>query len=461
MANNKPYSNVTKRIAWPKDLRSNIRKMGKIKSSYGGLNSLEYVEWFQMLDGKPLRRVFAFAYEKRTYKKKVGKTYKIKPPKLCIREIARYYDHHQFLNEGLYVIPMAGKRVNFSLTYNNFSMWPKEHNTPCKYWEFWPTRHIQDYKQFLRENELYYTGWNSDIDMHFDEYLTLYLENPKIELLSKADMGYWIKYLRYLDTSKKTLHEIFKIPQECVPLLKDKRFNYEALMICRKTKESDINTILSYMNVGHIRKEYIESFKYRAEKPHAEILEILNAPKTYKYMSKLLSQKNFRSHDYIDYLKELETLGGLTDPKALYPKSFQKAHKEAYLRVKMAESAELLDGFKKSYKKYQKYAYENDSFLIRPVKEPGELFEESSKLDHCVRTYDKNVAAGTTEIMFIRKADKPDKPFYTLELKKKKVVQVRGKDNRDPSNDVSKFIEEWASNFNIQYSGKQNHYAYY
>ena len=117
-------------------------------------------------------------------------------------------------------------------------------------------------------------------------------------------------------------------------------------------------------------------------------------------------------------------------------------------------------GFRKAYKKHQKYIFENNGLLIRPVKEPSELYKESDALDHCVRGYDQNVAAGTTEIMFIRKKAAEDKPFFTLELKNKKVIQVRGKDNKDPDKTVEKFVSTWAENFRIKYTGEQAHYYY-
>lgn len=422
---------MTKRIANPKDLKKQIKSLGMcVKSNRLGLNSIEYVDYYQMFDGKPLRRVYAYAYSK--------------PDRvLHVKEVARYYDHRQYLNYCLYCIPMAGKRVDF-FGIGGFTPWPDKGNSPSRFWKFWPTQHLQRLDVFLRENNLPYTGWDKSMEdnIYFDEYITVYLENPKIELLSKAGFGYWVRYLKYLDTSKKLLHEIFKIKKEAVPLLQDSSFNYQALMVCRKTGYTDMNMIKTVLEIEKIKQYFILS---------EEINSIINQEKTVKYVAKLQNLKSFIIQDYVDYLRDLQKLGAINDPKAIYPKAFKKAHKETAMKIKLAESQKLIEGFKKNYQKHKKYIFEGEKYLIRPVIEPKELYKESEVLGHCVRTYDENVAAGTTEIMFIRKKNNETKPFYTLELKKKKVIQVRGKYNEDPTKSVIKFVEEWSKKFKIRY----------
>ena len=40
-------------------------------------------------------------------------------------------------------------------------------------------------------------------------------------------------------------------------------------------------------------------------------------------------------------------------------------------------------------------------------------------------------------------------PFYTLELKDKKINQVRGRNNTDPTDDVKDFVARWCRKFGI------------
>lgn len=444
MSNKNPYSNVTKYYPWPKDLRKDIAKLEPARAyrNYYGLHMIEYANYYSMLDGKPLKRVFAFAY---------SSTYKTKEKKLYIKEVARFYDHHQFLNPAIYMTP-GGKRVEWGVRDNHFYMWPEKNNSPSRFWDFYPQHFIQNLYLFLADNKLLYTGWNADIKLDFNEYLTYYLENPKIELLAKAGLDKWIKYIDYLDTSKKNVHEIFKIKKECVPLLKNKDFNYKDLLSCRKSGITDISI--------YIVQRDIESLKRNLNIHQPEIKEVLSQEKTFKYLVEQNKIDHFCTFDYYDYLKDLLSLGAINDPKQLYPKDFQKAHADAAVKVKVAKSQELIEGFEKSYKKHSKFSYESGGLLIRPVETIEELYRESQELHHCVRTYDKNVAAGTTEIMFIREVEHPDTPFFTLELKNKKVIQVRGEKNKNPGPDIESFVSKWAGLFNIDYSGKQVQFNY-
>ena len=446
MSNKNLYSNVTKYYPWPKDLRKDIAKLETKRAyrSYFGLHRIEYANYYSMLDGKPLKRVFAFAYSS-TYKTKNKK-------KLYIKEVARFYDHHQFLSPLIYMT-MGGKRVDWGIRDNHFYMWPAKNNSPSRFWEFYPQHFIQNPYLFLEDNNLLYTGWNADIKLDFNEFLTYYLENPKVELLAKAGLDKWIRYIDYLDTSKKSVHEIFKIKKECVHLLKNNSFNFNGLMNCRKSGITDISV--------YITQRDIDSLKRIFNVYQPEIKEVFGQEKTVMYLVEQNKKGNFLTYDYYDYLRDLLSLGAINDPKQLYPKDFQKAHADTAVKVKLAKSKELVDGFKKSYKKHSKFSYESDGLMIRPVKIPEELYRESEELHHCVRTYDKNVAAGTTEIMFIREIEHPDIPFYTLELKNKQVIQVRGDHNIGPTAIVEDFVTKWAEIFNIKYSGIQSNFNFY
>ena len=73
-----------------------------------------------------------------------------------------------------------------------------------------------------------------------------------------------------------------------------------------------------------------------------------------------------------------------------------------------------------------------------------ELRKEGESLRHCVATYAKRVVQKRTLILFVRKSDSPDKPFYTLEWNGD-VVQCRGFSNKDMTDDVMEFVEKFQS----------------
>ena len=46
-------------------------------------------------------------------------------------------------------------------------------------------------------------------------------------------------------------------------------------------------------------------------------------------------------------------------------------------------------------------------------------------------------------ILFLRRCEDLDKPFYTVEVRGKKIIQVRGWDNDAPTPEVEKFMAQW------------------
>lgn len=397
-----------------------------------------FVSYYDIFEGKPIERIFGFIClsNKRTIEN------------MLVKEVCRNYDHHQWLG-GVYSSYFGGYKYPY---YNTLDVFDIVKNK----WHFNYLYHMYSPKQFLDNNDIKYSGWTDECELDFFEYITTYFENPKCELLMKAGLGYWTKYLKNLDLTKKSLHEIFKIKQECTPLLHNSRFGYRELMVCRKYGYTDMEEIITRIALSyHCKKErIINDYKY-----DEYIIDILKDDATFKYFVKYKFASCGRIYDYIDYLKELKQLGALSDPKALYPKQFKKAHREATKKIDIKESEKFIKGFTKSYNKYKQYEFKKGNLIIMAVKLPEQLYEESEKLDHCVRTYDEDVAKGKTEIMFIRQKDKPNKPYFTLELKGRKVKQVRGKNNKDPNEDVIKFVRTWSNKFNLKYNEKQEAYA--
>lgn len=423
---------LRKHWPYPKELKRFIFENTDFQTN-PTLRTNRFVDCIEMVEGKPIRRVFGFLSKSKNRKYK----------DILVKEVARYYDHNQYLGGVEAQSLGGGKKCWFGYRdkfykYNKHKWWFKCYSMTNNY-------------EFLENNNLKYTGWeNYKGSLSFDEYLTKYLENPKIELLTKAGLGRWIRYLRYLDTSKKAIHEVFKINQDCIPLLYEEKFGLEELFVCRKTKSSDLNYLRQKVAIKY---KILDLQRWYGGNDDG-IIHVLKQEKTLKY----ISDKGIWTGDYIDYLRDLSKLGAITDSKALYPKKFMKAHQEASKQVVIAESKELMDGFIKSYNKHKKYIYEDSDFIIKPVKEPVELYTESEALNHCVRTYDQDVSKGYTEILFIRKINSQNKPFYTLELKRKKIIQVRGKDNKDPNKKVTEFVQDWANKYKFIYEGNKERY---
>ncbi len=81
-----------------------------------------------------------------------------------------------------------------------------------------------------------------------------------------------------------------------------------------------------------------------------------------------------------------------------------------------------------------------DLMIVVP-KSLEDIKAEGRELHHCVGTYCDKVAKGETMILFVRKVEAPDQPYYTMEWKDKKVVQCRGVRNQGMTKEVSAFVK--------------------
>ena len=101
--------------------------------------------------------------------------------------------------------------------------------------------------------------------------------------------------------------------------------------------------------------------------------------------------------------------------------------------------------FEKAVAPLEAWAWEDAGICIRPVHTEEELMDEGAALHHCVGEYGEIVASGRSCIFFIRRADAPEKPWYTLqvELKTLKEIQNHGLWNYGATKEVQEFVNRW------------------
>lgn len=135
----------------------------------------------------------------------------------------------------------------------------------------------------------------------------------------------------------------------------------------------------------------------------------------------------------------------LTDNLVRWPRNLKAAHDQVMDAQKAKENAALYELFLKRAVELEPLSFELNGLLIRPCQTETELIREGKDLHHCVASYAKNHAEGKTAILFIRKVEEPDTPFFTLEFdeKTKKVKQNRGLRNCERTPEVKEFEKVW------------------
>lgn len=169
------------------------------------------------------------------------------------------------------------------------------------------------------------------------------------------------------------------------------------------------------------------------------------------------------ANDWIEYLGWCKELKYDTNNMFIYmPKNFKAVHDrtaeeyqalrdkkaEEYRRIRETAAKKAMEETKKALVEILKKNDGTDAFslkgrgLILIVPETGdEIRAEGAALHHCVGSYVERVAKGETSVFFIRKADSPDKPYFTLEWKNNDIVQCRGLHNCGMPPEVRAFTQ--------------------
>lgn len=150
--------------------------------------------------------------------------------------------------------------------------------------------------------------------------------------------------------------------------------------------------------------------------------------------------------DYISLGKKLNY--DFKSESVVFPQNVNQAHQEQIgfqERQKLEEEKKKYKNFAKRLKRLKKkYTFSNGEFMIRPAENAVELLAEGNELHHCVYScYRNRYFGGDTDILFIRKCEEPDKPFYTLEYKNGHIVQCRTYFNEERTPEITAFLDEW------------------
>lgn len=307
------------------------------------------------------------------------------------------------------------------------------------------TYHPEDWERIISKTEYKYScleEWSLDPE-YAGKYLELYSKYPVlVERLMKQ--GYKSVIEDKL-INRQSTHGIINFNKDTPT---------EAFGLSKSTLNSlgENLTILDIANASFLENnkcsEKTAEFVNRLRKPNLMKLKsvckflspIANANKICKYIRQQSrineNHESVMFSDYYDYIQQLKKLSMPLNLGTAFPPDFLKAHTQTTLMLNKLKAEieckkfEALDNdFKPKYEKLcKKYAYENEQFIIRPAEGKRELFIEGSTLGHCVYSnYADRYISGNTLIILIREKDKPDQPFYTLELnpKNNNVIQCQ------------------------------------
>lgn len=195
---------------------------------------------------------------------------------------------------------------------------------------------------------------------------------------------------------------------------------------------------------------------WKGEEMLRHILKFMTFQKMYNRILKYEAQEKetrpyFTTHGtinrYDDYLTMREELGyDMTNEVYLFPRNLKEKHDEM-VKERNARRDELhaqkQDAiYTKIPERYEallrEYGYSAAGLTIRPASCASEIITEGRTLHHCVggdnylRKHDK----GQSYILFLRREDAPEQPYYTIEIMGDQVIQWYGIKDTKPDKDV-------------------------
>lgn len=248
------------------------------------------------------------------------------------------------------------------------------------------------------------------------------------------------------------LHKKFGISKDALGWIKENGLGMEEINLLAAVGEKTTQKDYHWAVANQLVAEHV-----------AYLRKFVSFPKMRNYLSKQVKREDSNevrhncnsikdsAQRWKDYLQMCENLGyDMEQERILFPKNLRDEHDKVVQLTRVRFDAEMDRKIQKIYPSLnQNYSYTDGIYLICPPKNFQEFVDEGVNLLHCVctnRYYIKHVE-GNNLIFFVRKNEKPDEPFCTMEydVAKNKVLQLYGFRDQTPAKDVQDFVDSWRS----------------
>lgn len=212
---------------------------------------------------------------------------------------------------------------------------------------------------------------------------------------------------------------------------------------------------------GWVSTEDMATFRALKIDPDEVTTEVLNMMSFRKFINYFTRQRQRQGGEpntkflvmrYLDYISMSAKLKvDLSNKSVRFPADCVAAHDQILPRfnavIYEAEDNAFEEAVRPIYAKMPLTAFETDGFCIRFPQKRSDLITEGQSLKHCVGgdRYAENHKKGTRMIFFVRRAEAPDKPFFTMEVVMKdcSIAQLYGFGDCRAPKEVRRFAEKF------------------
>ncbi|MDY2753599.1 MAG: PcfJ domain-containing protein [Blautia obeum] len=315
----------------------------------------------------------------------------------------------------------------------------------------------------LDKQELRYTGLREIMkSMEFispKHYFAAVKEMPYLEKIIKAGLFRLAKellngseYLEFKD--KKELGKSLGIDRFRLRRLREKKGGvlYLEWLQQEKTNGRVIDdSVIRWLEERHIKPKDLRFISDRMSEQQVK-----------NYLERQMKQIDMDVKEILSLWKDYLTMArrvhmNVNDPIVYRAKDLKKRHDEMVQRVEdknlvlragdIAESFPKVDAICEELK--EKYEYEGKDYRIIAPKGIEDILNEGNALHHCVDkndNYFERINTRESYILFLRRTEKPDKAYYTLEVEPDGTVrQKRTEFNRQHSDieQAERFLRKW------------------
>ena len=209
--------------------------------------------------------------------------------------------------------------------------------------------------------------------------------------------------------------------------------------------DNDIYEILEYcyfVNSGCGHSSYynilIDEYNYNPK----SLLLYIDSLATYEAFDDMC----YLMRELYDYVQMMSRISNKFDK---YPRNFLTTHQIACRNYNRLKEQFKEDDFKNRIDKRYECSFGKYTFIY--PNSTQDIKDEAVKQNNCVASYIKKVIDGQCHILFLRKKGFENDSLVTIEVDpvRNKIVQAKGKFNRDTTEEENKVIEAWNKKFSV------------
>lgn len=263
----------------------------------------------------------------------------------------------------------------------------------------------------------------------------LRLTKPELKAVASSDAKLTFPILKLLQQGKRDGSD-FSVA-EATRIADSAWFNIDYLL--KAGERTKLRRIITYLD-----KQSADQGCHQAGNPYTTLSSALQAWKDYledcAYLKMNLAAERVLFPRSL-YLSHQQTIARR---RGVEVEVIRQAQEEAAAR-RAARDRELDTEIKKQAKRLQKLCFDRGDLQLRPIASHEELVAEGNSLDHCVATYAEQYAAGQTGLFALRRTSEPDKPFYTVEVRRGVITQCYGRHNCKATEEVQAFMNAFTA----------------